>query len=203
MATPVRRSQGAAPGRARKLSGAPKGPWEAGLSPRCSGVSLAPGAGRGGVRLPDSPHSPHAVQLTLPPGLVTALGPGREYRALQLHLHWGSAGRPGSEHTVEGHRFPAEVSAQLSPEGRRGSGGGDLAHSHPPVLSRSTWFTSALHLTKLTRPWDAQEAWPCWPPSCRYPPEHPPLPWAQCSLSPEACPSTLALAPAYPHSLIS
>ncbi|KAM9206651.1 carbonic anhydrase 9 [Dugong dugon] len=51
----------------------------------------------------------HTVQLTLPPGLEMALGPGREYRALQLHLHWGAAGRPGSEHTVNGHRFPAEI----------------------------------------------------------------------------------------------
>ena len=49
-----------------------------------------------------------------------ALGPGQEYRALQLHLHWGAAGRPGSEHTVDGHRFPAEVSAQLSAKGRSG-----------------------------------------------------------------------------------
>lgn len=61
------------------------------------------------------------MQLTLPPGLEMALGPGREYRALQLHLHWGSAGRPGSEHTVGGHRFPAEVSVQLSAAGRRGA----------------------------------------------------------------------------------
>nr|XP_005581427.2 carbonic anhydrase 9 [Macaca fascicularis] len=51
----------------------------------------------------------HSVQLTLPSGLEMALGPGREYRALQLHLHWGAVGRPGSEHTVEGHRFPAEI----------------------------------------------------------------------------------------------
>ncbi|XP_045435977.1 carbonic anhydrase 9 isoform X2 [Pipistrellus kuhlii] len=51
----------------------------------------------------------HTVQLTLPPGLQMALGPGREYRALQLHLHWGAAGRPGSEHTVGGHRFPGEI----------------------------------------------------------------------------------------------
>ncbi|XP_008061326.1 carbonic anhydrase 9 [Carlito syrichta] len=51
----------------------------------------------------------HTVQLTLPPGLEMALSPGREYRALQLHLHWGAAGRPGSEHTVDGHRFPAEI----------------------------------------------------------------------------------------------
>ncbi|XP_027470284.1 carbonic anhydrase 9 isoform X2 [Zalophus californianus] len=51
----------------------------------------------------------HTVQLILPPGLEMALGPGQEYRALQLHLHWGAAGRPGSEHTVDGRRFPAEI----------------------------------------------------------------------------------------------
>ncbi|XP_054583016.1 carbonic anhydrase 9 [Eptesicus fuscus] len=67
-----------------------------------------------GFELPPLPelrlrNNGHTVQLTLPPGLQMALGPGREYRALQLHLHWGSAGRPGSEHTVGGHRFPAEV----------------------------------------------------------------------------------------------
>lgn len=53
--------------------------------------------------------TPHAVQLTLPPGLKMALGPGQEYRALQLHLHWGTSDHPGSEHTVNGHRFPAEI----------------------------------------------------------------------------------------------
>ncbi|XP_070451786.1 carbonic anhydrase 9 isoform X7 [Equus przewalskii] len=66
-----------------------------------------------GFELPPFPelrlrNNGHTVQLTLPPGLEMALGPGREYRALQLHLHWGAAGRPGSEHTVGGHRFPAE-----------------------------------------------------------------------------------------------
>lgn len=72
------------------------------------------------------------MQLTLPPGLEMALGPGREYRALQLHLHWGAAGRPGSEHTVDGHRFPAEVSAQRRGEGGRWAGG--LAHFYPVSL---------------------------------------------------------------------
>ncbi|XP_006863141.1 PREDICTED: carbonic anhydrase 9 [Chrysochloris asiatica] len=67
-----------------------------------------------GFELPPLPelrlqNNGHSVQLTLPPGLEMALGPGREYRALQLHLHWGAAGRPGSEHTVGGHRFPAEI----------------------------------------------------------------------------------------------
>lgn len=63
------------------------------------------------------------MQLTLPPGLEMALGPGREYRALQLHLHWGAARHPGSEHTVDGQRFPAEVRAQLCVEGQRGARG--------------------------------------------------------------------------------
>nr|XP_014591377.2 carbonic anhydrase 9 isoform X6 [Equus caballus] len=67
-----------------------------------------------GFELPPFPelrlrNNGHTVRLTLPPGLEMALGPGREYRALQLHLHWGAAGRPGSEHTVGGHRFPAEI----------------------------------------------------------------------------------------------
>ncbi|XP_036094733.1 carbonic anhydrase 9 isoform X3 [Rousettus aegyptiacus] len=67
-----------------------------------------------GFELPPLPqlrlcNNGHTVQLTLPPGLEMALGPGREYRALQLHLHWGSADRPGSEHKVGGHRFPAEI----------------------------------------------------------------------------------------------
>ncbi|KAK2492769.1 hypothetical protein MC885_008445 [Smutsia gigantea] len=67
-----------------------------------------------GFELPPLPelrlrNNGHTVQLTLPPGLEMTLGPGREYRALQLHLHWGAARRPGSEHTVGGHRFPAEI----------------------------------------------------------------------------------------------
>lgn len=34
--------------------------------------------------------------------------PGR-YRALQLHFHWGSPSRNGSEHTVDGQQLPMEV----------------------------------------------------------------------------------------------
>ncbi|KAK1334338.1 hypothetical protein QTO34_005342 [Cnephaeus nilssonii] len=84
------------------------GPGGEGPSPRCEARGLGWLSGPGRSPLTGSP-APLAVQLTLPPGLQMALGPGREYRALQLHLHWGSAGRPGSEHTVGGHRFPAEV----------------------------------------------------------------------------------------------
>ncbi|XP_077003902.1 carbonic anhydrase 9 [Tamandua tetradactyla] len=67
-----------------------------------------------GFQLPPLPqlslrNNGHSAQLTLPKGLEMALAPGREYRAQQLHLHWGDAGRPGSEHTIDGHRFPAEI----------------------------------------------------------------------------------------------
>lgn len=67
-----------------------------------------------GYELPPLPelslcNNGHTVQLTLPPGLKMALGPGQEYQALQLHLHWGTSDHPGSEHTVNGHRFPAEI----------------------------------------------------------------------------------------------
>ncbi|XP_072463041.1 carbonic anhydrase 9 isoform X2 [Notamacropus eugenii] len=73
------------------------------VAPQLHGFSLSP----------DQPlklqNNGHTVQLTLPPGLWMTLGQGTEYRALQLHLHWGAPGVPGSEHTVSGHRFPAEI----------------------------------------------------------------------------------------------
>uniref|UniRef100_A0A3P9IQG0 Carbonic anhydrase n=1 Tax=Oryzias latipes TaxID=8090 RepID=A0A3P9IQG0_ORYLA len=31
------------------------------------------------------------------------------YRAAQFHFHWGGKGRPGSEHTIDGERFPMEL----------------------------------------------------------------------------------------------
>lgn len=32
-----------------------------------------------------------------------------EYRLVQFHLHWGSNNKQGSEHTVDGKAYPAEV----------------------------------------------------------------------------------------------
>lgn len=57
----------------------------------------------------DRPSSP-AAHFALPP-LVRLTGgalPGY-YRAAQFHFHWGGNGRPGSEHTIDGERFPMEV----------------------------------------------------------------------------------------------
>ncbi|NXW61185.1 CAH9 anhydrase, partial [Eurystomus gularis] len=51
----------------------------------------------------------HTVQLDLPESLAITGGYTQQYRAVQLHLHWGSPLGPGSEHTVNGHRFAAEI----------------------------------------------------------------------------------------------
>lgn len=37
------------------------------------------------------------------------------YRAAQFHFHWGGDGRPGSEHTIDGERFPMEVYVTRKP----------------------------------------------------------------------------------------
>ncbi|XP_020656391.3 carbonic anhydrase 9 [Pogona vitticeps] len=53
----------------------------------------------------------HTIVLKLPENMtLTGGGYLQPYRAVQLHLHWGSAhGVPGSEHTVDGHRFAGEI----------------------------------------------------------------------------------------------
>ncbi|XP_064498948.1 carbonic anhydrase 9-like [Pseudopipra pipra] len=51
----------------------------------------------------------HTVVLELPESLAITGGYAQQYRAVQLHLHWGSLLAPGSEHTVDGRRFGAEI----------------------------------------------------------------------------------------------
>ncbi|NXG41061.1 CAH9 anhydrase, partial [Psilopogon haemacephalus] len=51
----------------------------------------------------------HTVQLDLPESLAITGGYAQQYRAVQLHLHWGFPLGHGSEHTVNGHRFAAEI----------------------------------------------------------------------------------------------
>uniref|UniRef100_A0A8C1WJ83 Carbonic anhydrase 4 n=1 Tax=Cyprinus carpio TaxID=7962 RepID=A0A8C1WJ83_CYPCA len=34
---------------------------------------------------------------------------GETYKAVQFHLHWGTNGGPGSEHTIDGEQYPMEV----------------------------------------------------------------------------------------------
>ncbi|XP_010156383.1 PREDICTED: carbonic anhydrase 9-like, partial [Eurypyga helias] len=51
----------------------------------------------------------HTVVLELPGSLAITGGYAQQYRAVQLHLHWGSPLGPGSEHTVNRRRFLAEI----------------------------------------------------------------------------------------------
>ncbi|KAM6469764.1 carbonic anhydrase 9 isoform 1-T1 [Liasis olivaceus] len=53
----------------------------------------------------------HTLLLGLP-NKMTLSGGGfpQPYQAVQLHLHWGTGHtRPGSEHTVDGHRYAGEI----------------------------------------------------------------------------------------------
>ncbi|XP_021236830.1 carbonic anhydrase 9 isoform X1 [Numida meleagris] len=51
----------------------------------------------------------HTVVLKLPESLAIVGGYAQQYRAVQLHLHWGSPSKPGSEHTVDRKRFAGEL----------------------------------------------------------------------------------------------
>lgn len=50
------------------------------------------------------------VELELPSSMRIEKGNlGAQYKAHQLHLHWGKDRRPGSEHMIDGEQFPMEV----------------------------------------------------------------------------------------------
>ncbi|XP_029027216.1 carbonic anhydrase 4b [Betta splendens] len=52
----------------------------------------------------------HTVELDLPSSIKIKGGNlAATYKAVQLHLHWGKEGRLGSEHTIDGERFPMEM----------------------------------------------------------------------------------------------
>ncbi|KAK1340532.1 hypothetical protein QTO34_019102 [Cnephaeus nilssonii] len=53
----------------------------------------------------------HTVQISLPPTMRMTTTEGTEYVALQMHFHWGGASLEisGSEHTIDGFRYVAEI----------------------------------------------------------------------------------------------
>lgn len=53
------------------------------------------------------------VQLSLPSKMYMS-GLLHHYVAAQLHFHWGSANKPGAEHTLDGEQAVAEVNAANS-----------------------------------------------------------------------------------------
>lgn len=48
------------------------------------------------------------------PSTISGGGLSTTYKAVQFHLHWGSNGGPGSEHTIDGEQYPMEVNCGLS-----------------------------------------------------------------------------------------
>ncbi|XP_062821744.1 carbonic anhydrase 6 [Anolis carolinensis] len=53
----------------------------------------------------------HSVQISLPPGMSVSKGLPGVFTAVQLHLHWGGRDQEtsGSEHTMDGMRYVAEL----------------------------------------------------------------------------------------------
>ncbi|XP_067841147.1 carbonic anhydrase 14 isoform X2 [Heptranchias perlo] len=51
----------------------------------------------------------HTVKLSLPDSMSISSGFSQKYVAAQLHFHWGSGTIPGSEHTVDGTQYSAEM----------------------------------------------------------------------------------------------
>ncbi|XP_058876748.1 carbonic anhydrase 9-like isoform X1 [Acipenser ruthenus] len=51
----------------------------------------------------------HTLQLSLPDTMRIVRGFDNVFVAAQLHFHWGTVKVPGSEHTVDGLHFPAEI----------------------------------------------------------------------------------------------
>lgn len=51
-----------------------------------------------------------SVQVNIPVTATVSEGNLEDtYKAVQFHLHWGTDGGPGSEHTVDGEQYPMEV----------------------------------------------------------------------------------------------
>ncbi|XP_023380411.1 carbonic anhydrase 6 [Pteropus vampyrus] len=53
----------------------------------------------------------HTVMISLPSSMRMVAPDGTEYKALQMHFHWGGASSKisGSEHTIEGIRYATEI----------------------------------------------------------------------------------------------
>ncbi|XP_071495386.1 carbonic anhydrase 4-like [Diadema antillarum] len=67
--------------------------------------------GYGKERNLDIKNNGHSVQVTLPSNSYFIKGGGLsgKYQALQFHFHWGSDSTKGSEHSVDGVTYPAEM----------------------------------------------------------------------------------------------
>ncbi|XP_077338268.1 carbonic anhydrase 4 [Lithobates pipiens] len=86
----------------------------------------------------DAPHdltivnNGHSAQLSLEGKGITISGGGLDgtYSALQFHFHWGSSDMLGSEHSIDGERYPAELHiVHTTTASSRSSSGGETTGS--------------------------------------------------------------------------
>ncbi|NP_001121289.1 uncharacterized protein LOC100158373 precursor [Xenopus laevis] len=69
----------------------------------------------------------HSAQVNLPSGIeISGGGLSGTYVATQFHFHWGSEEFHGSEHTIDGEKFPMELHIVHARKNATG-GSGDLA----------------------------------------------------------------------------
>ncbi|XP_067100244.1 uncharacterized protein [Osmerus mordax] len=114
----------------------------------------------------------HSVRCVLKEGMVEVKGGGLDgtYVPLQFHFHWGDTElQPGSEHTVDGHRYPMEmhlvsVKKELSMDEVVGHSEGLAVFGFFINVSQqaSTQLTSAELITlgnKVTEDWASSSAW--------------------------------------------
>uniref|UniRef100_A0A3Q2XSG0 Carbonic anhydrase n=1 Tax=Hippocampus comes TaxID=109280 RepID=A0A3Q2XSG0_HIPCM len=82
--------------------------------PRCGGLRQSPinivsGKVHVNTALPPLEFIGHGDRINITSVRLTGGALPGHYRAAQFHFHWGASGRPGSEHTVDGERFPMEL----------------------------------------------------------------------------------------------
>ncbi|XP_060744621.1 carbonic anhydrase 4b [Tachysurus vachellii] len=52
----------------------------------------------------------HTVKVNLSgDAVIEGAGLSEKYKAVEVHFHWGKNGGPGSEHTIDGERYPMEM----------------------------------------------------------------------------------------------
>ncbi|XP_063813238.1 carbonic anhydrase 4 [Pseudophryne corroboree] len=73
----------------------------------------------------------HSVELELPENEMTISGGGLTgtYMATQLHFHWGSVDMDGSEHSIDGERYPIELHIVHTKKSDKSESGGSAADS--------------------------------------------------------------------------
>lgn len=110
------------------------------------------------MRRVNTPHC--AVKFKLSEGEVEVSGGGLNgtYSTIQFHFHWGgSEHHPGSEHTIDGKRYPMEVERHTrhSTQSTPLSSYGLFIKSRHPVASCSTL---QMHIVSLKKGLSVSEA---------------------------------------------